>query len=143
MAFMNTVDIVGDEALIDSYLSGAITEFRANYHIFIGNYGFIYCGSLAVVDLVDCPSIGNYGFNACSALKQLILRGSEMTALLHTNCLSQTPIKTGAGYIYVPAALLAGYQAATNWSTYAAQFRALEDYTVDGTIMGDLDETKI
>ena len=34
-------------------------------------------------------------------------------------------------------------QAATNWSTYAAQFRALEDYTVDGTTTGELDETKI
>lgn len=35
------------------------------------------------------------------------------------------------------------YKADTNWSTYAAQFRALEDYTVDGTITGELDESKI
>lgn len=45
--------------------------------------------------------------------------------------------------IYVPAALIDSYKAATNWSAYANQFRALEDYTVDGTITGELDESKI
>jgi hypothetical protein len=35
------------------------------------------------------------------------------------------------------------YKAATNWSTYAGRIRALEDYTVDGTITGELDESKI
>ena len=35
------------------------------------------------------------------------------------------------------------YRNGTNWSTYAAQFRALEDYTVDGTITGELDPNKI
>lgn len=40
-------------------------------------------------------------------------------------------------------ALVDSYKAATNWSTYATQFRALEDYTVDGTITGELDSTKI
>jgi hypothetical protein len=47
------------------------------------------------------------------------------------------------GYIYVPRALVDTYKVATNWVTYADQFRALEDYTVDGTITGELDESKI
>lgn len=50
---------------------------------------------------------------------------------------------SGTGYIYVPRALVDTYKAATNWSTIADQFRALEDYTVDGTITGELDESKI
>lgn len=54
-----------------------------------------------------------------------------------------TPIANGTGYIYVPSALIEQYKVAENWSTYASQFRALEDYTVDGTITGELDETKI
>ena len=41
------------------------------------------------------------------------------------------------------AALVDSYKAATNWSTYADQIRALEDYTVDGTTTGALDETKV
>ena len=50
---------------------------------------------------------------------------------------------SGAGYIYVPRALVDSYKAATNWSNYAGKIRALEDYTVDGTVNGELDETKI
>ena len=59
-----------------------------------------------------------------------------------TSAFDSTPIKSGNGYIYVPFALIEQYKAATNWSTYAAQFRALEDYTVDGTITGGLDPAK-
>lgn len=32
------------------------------------------------------------------------------------------------GYIYVPAALIDEYKTATNWATFADQFRAIEDY---------------
>ena len=53
------------------------------------------------------------------------------------------PIMKGEGYIYVPRALVDSYKVATNWSSWATQFRALEDYTVDGTTTGELDETKI
>ena len=60
-----------------------------------------------------------------------------------TVTLKNTPIASGTGYIYVPAALVDSYKAATNWSNFAAQFRALEDYTVDGTTTGALDPTKI
>lgn len=48
------------------------------------------------------------------------------------------------GYIYIPRALVGDiYKYAANWSVFAAQFRSLEDYTVDGTITGELDESKI
>jgi hypothetical protein len=45
-----------------------------------------------------------------------------------TNIFASTPIASGTGYIYVPAALVDSYKGATNWSTYAAQIRAIEDY---------------
>lgn len=50
---------------------------------------------------------------------------------------------SGTGYIYVPAASVDVYKNVGGWKAYAAQFRALEDYTVDGTITGELDESKI
>ena len=46
-------------------------------------------------------------------------------------------------YIYVPSALIDSYKAATNWTTFSTQFRALENYTLDGTINGLLDPSKI
>jgi hypothetical protein len=44
-------------------------------------------------------------------------------------------------YIYVPSNLVSNYS--NQWKDTGAQFRALEDYTVDGTITGELDPAKI
>ena len=89
-------------------------------------------------------SIANYAFHKCLAMSALILRNTDgICSLIKANAFDSTPITSGTGYIYVPSALIEQYKAATNWSTYASQFRALEDYTVDGTVTGALDETKI
>lgn len=229
--FINTIDVLGDDAVIDSIIDRSITEFKDNVITKIGSRAFSDCAALETVDLpnvtslgaqafwacssltsVDCPnitstseqvffhctavtkvnlpnltsagmslfygctalpslslpsltntnghlcyectslklidlpklsSIGTNEFAKCNALVALILRGGTICALLSSGALNNTPIASGTGYIYVPSALLDSYKAATNWSTYAAQFRALEDYTVDGTVTGELDETKI
>ena len=51
-----------------------------------------------------------------------------MATLGNTNAFSNTPIKSGNGYIYVPAALVDSYKADSKWSTYANQIRAIEEY---------------
>ena len=77
-------------------------------------------------------------------LKTLILPNPEKTVTLSGwGWFGGTPIASGTGYIYVPSTLVETYKTATNWSTFANQFRALEDYTVDGTTTGELDESKI
>lgn len=64
-----------------------------------------------------------------SALDTLILRRSEKITYLNSkNAFAGTPIAKGTGYIYVPAALIDEYKTATNWVTFASQFRAIEDY---------------
>ena len=108
----------------------------------IGSYAFYSCRSLTTADFPVVTSIGTYAFNSCRVLKSLLLRGNNVCTLSSTNAFNSTPIKSGTGYIYVPSALIEQYKAATNWSTYSAQFRALEDYTVDGTITGELDPAK-
>lgn len=111
--------------------------------------GFADCYALEKISLPSAMHLYTSSFKNCSALVALILPGDILCGLMATNVFSGTPIGDGTGYIYVPAALLSDtdatmdYRQATNWSTYAAQFRALEDYTVDGTTTGELDETKI
>ncbi len=109
----------------------------------IASYAFNYCSKLTTVDLPLVTTIGNNAFSGCSELKTLILRSSGICKLSVANSFNSTLIANGTGYIYVPSALIESYKTAANWSTYAAQFRALEDYTVDGTATGALDETKI
>lgn len=128
-------------------------------------YAFVYCTKLPKLVLPSAEELGVYCFQSCSklawvdltaarnlpsniftntAISTLILRRTDqITTNGSTAVFNNTPMSRGEGWIYVPRALLADYQAASNWTTYADQFRALEDYTVDGTTTGDLDESKI
>lgn len=96
------------------------------------------------VQIVDtsAASFGQKVFQKCASLTALILRGSTIPTC-GMWCFDESAIALGTCYIYVPSAMLEAYKAATNWSAYGDQFRALEDYTVDGTVTGDLDETKM
>lgn len=111
----------------------------------IGSGAFYQCNVLTTADFPKLESIGDTTFQRCPKLTALILRNTVAvcTPWTWTDALTGTPIASGTGYIYVPAALLADYQADAKWSTYSAQFRALESYTVDGTVTGELDEAKV
>ena len=130
----------------------------------IGDYAFYYCRFMTELHAPLVQKIGDYAFNACSSLKRfdlpvvtslstrslsytnlniLIMRIEQLVILGNSNALTSTPIASGTGYIYVPKSLVDSYKTATNWSVYADQFRTLEDYTIDGTITGELDESKI
>lgn len=207
--FINTIDALGDDVVIDSFINKTITEFKDNVLTTLNTSVFWYCYKLTTVDLPSvthaytnvfgyrcnsltsvnlpelktmgiqmfygCPilpsivlpkveSMSGRAFNCpvltsidtsklksfssnpynCKSLTRLILRNTETVCSINSATIfDATPIGTGTGYIYVPRALVDSYKAATNWSTYADQFRALEDYTVDGTTTGELDETKI
>ena len=87
---------------------------------------------------------GTYIFSSCSIFDTLILRGSNVWALQNVNSFNGSKFASGqsGGTLYVPFALIASYQAATNWSTilgYANnQIKAIEGSIyetayVDGT----------
>ena len=90
---------------------------------------FQNCTSLSRIDLPVVTSIDWGAFNACGALATVILRNTETACTLgNTTVFNSTMINSGTGYVYVPRALVDSYKAATNWSAYAAQIRAIEDY---------------
>lgn len=95
---------------------------------YISSYSFRDCTSLARLDLHKATNIGTYAFYGCTKLETLILRMDAVPTLGGTNTFTNTKIAKATGYIYVPAALVDSYKAASNWSTYAEQFRAIEDY---------------
>lgn len=145
--FINTIDLLGDDVVFGSRIDGSITEFKDNILTQLGEYSFYNCPELATVDVPNVTVIGTNAFTWCKKLNTLVLRSNTLCTL--TKDMAQTGIANKTGYIYVPRALLGDddstkdYRRATNWSTVASQFRALEDYTVDGTTTGELDETKI
>lgn len=72
-------------------------------------------------------SIGSGTFLDCQSLKTLILRGKRVVSLVDTSLIS-SPIANDKGYIFVPREYIDSYKVATNWITFANQFRAVEDY---------------
>ena len=108
----------------------------------VGYFSFYECEKLKEADFPCVTSVSTYAFKGCIALKTLILRSGTLATLSGVNALGDTPIEKGKGCIYVPSALIDSYKSATNWTTYANQFRVLEDYTVDGTVTGEVDTTR-
>lgn len=110
---------------------------------------FANCSVLQVFDFggnddSEIPAeINDYVFFGCGRLKAFISRHNLSCVLYSDGAFEATPIASGTGYIYVPRSLVDAYKTADQWSTYASQFRALEDYTVDGTTTGELDPSKI
>ena len=118
--------------------------------IAIGDYGFTYCTSLeelvlptvkniAAFAFQNCTRLTKVDFSAVNSLQSNVFTNTNLTTLIlrkvddittnnSTAVFNNTPISKGAGYIYVPAALVEQYKVATNWKTYAAQIRAIEDY---------------
>lgn len=119
-----------------------LTSFYAPYVLNIGTNTFNNCSRLKTLDFLGLQSIGNLSFAYTSSLTAFILRGAIVCTLGSASEFYGSAIKT-KGYIYVQAVLIDTYKNATNWSALADRFRALEDYTVDGTVTGALDESKI
>lgn len=90
---------------------------------------FGYGEELVSADLSKASGLYSGAFHDCPKLVTVILRKVDgICTLGSTDIFKNTPIESGTGYIYVPAALVDQYKAATNWTTYANQIRAIEDY---------------
>lgn len=105
----------------------AITEINTNKVTTLGSEAFSST-SLTKADLPNVVNVGSWAFEYDSKLETVILRANKVCSISNTNVFNGTPIKDGKGYIYVPQALIEQYKVATNWVTFAAQFRAIEDY---------------
>lgn len=89
---------------------------------------FTGCSNLEKIDFDVLEEMKDADFDRCSALTAVIIRSPAVCTMSGSNAFKSTPIASGTGYIYVPAALVDSYKAATNWSVYADQIRAIEDY---------------
>lgn len=131
-----------ERTLSGVYANDSVTE--------IGTCAFYGCNNLTTLDFTAVTNIGDRAFNMCTNFATLILRNTnQIVTLQAAQAFASTALALNRGYIYVPRAFLSDddetmdYRRATNWTPRAPIFRALEDYTVDGTTTGELDPTKI
>lgn len=80
--------------------------------------GFAGATKLTAIDLA-IKALAVNALYGCAALSTLILRSTTVVNLQNVNAFSNTPFASNGsgGTLYVPQALIADYQAATNWST--------------------------
>lgn len=128
MSFVNTVDLIGDEALTAKIIERTITEIVDNNITKTAANAFRYCDSLILADFTALTEIGSASFAYCSGLSAFILRSESVVPLTYGAVFMWSSIERGNGYIYVPSALVDSYKSATNWSNFAGKIRAIEDY---------------
>ena len=130
-------------AVIEAYAfntSKNIIEAKFDNATSTGNRAFVANERLKKVILPSMKSIEGLTFYQCYSLTALILASETVCTLKNTNAFQDShhilgttnstwnPNGNKDGYIYVPSSLVESYKTATNWSTYASQIRAIEDY---------------
>lgn len=145
-AIVGTMQAGGGDAggsSIDEFLSHGIegayvndTLVSARMYAFAGNE-YMTSADFAKLEYMDMNAFG-----CCYELKALFLRVTTGICFMGDICQGvffDTAIYEGRGCIFVPRALMDAYKSDTLWEAFADYFRALEDFTVDGTVTGAID----
>lgn len=122
--------------IIQKSLSGIYKNDTVTY---IGQYVFLGCYELVGADFAAVEYMEGGAFQECESLKALVLRSTNQVCMQTLTNLEGTPISNGAGFVYVPSALIEDYENHDRWLNTGVQFRAIEDYTLDGTVTGEMD----
>ena len=111
----------------------SLTEFVSgeSFNSRVDSSTFEGCTSLTKADFkhINIQGFGGYSL-ACANLVTLIIRNTDAVPPTDSTIFGNktTKMNKGEGYIYVPASMVDAYKAATNWSSFADQIRAIEDY---------------
>ena len=111
--------------------SGLVRAVLPNL-ITLGGSDFRESSNLEMVELgAGLTSSMSWTFYQCKKLATLIMRATTPPTA-DANTFSGT--KLSSGVIFVPAASIPSYAAATNWSTYASRLAPLEDHEDGGWV---------
>lgn len=106
------------------------------------------CFNLTRADFPKLSKMSNYVFSETN-LTVLILRNDSKVCTftgVDSKTFGETPLAAGKGVVLVPAALATTYPTYSTWdrlATAGSKFLPLEQYTVDGTLTGDIDWAKV
>ena len=140
------VTYIGDSAFYECHnLTSCTIGSGVTY---ISDWAFYYCSGLTSITIPNSVTrIYGCAFYKCSSLTRVIIPSAissidaqafySCSSLTSVTCLAatpptlglipfnNTPIASGTGYIYVPAASVSAYQSASGWSDYASRITAI------------------
>ena len=107
--------------------SNFVSELNLSKCIYIGNYAFTRCYSLATVNVPICKNISSNAFSGCSSLNSLTLCTDVYWTIPYNNdILSNTPIMSGTGSIYVRSDTYSAWITSKGWSSLSNRFVSVE-----------------
>lgn len=109
--FINTIDVLGDDAVIDSIISGTIEEFVDDAITTVGNYALYSCSELKTLDLPNATHINQYAVQKCPKIENINL--PNVTSL-GRECLCYTATTGVVSKVVFPSV--------TSASSYVGQF---------------------
>ena len=71
--FVNTADVIGDDALSDQILTRTVTEFKSDGVKKIGKYALARCKLLTTIDCPNVETVAEYAFDECTAIANVNL----------------------------------------------------------------------
>lgn len=89
--FINTIDVLGDDVVMDSIIQRTITEFKDDVITHVGSNAFYECTALETVDLPNVTVIGSESFFRCSSLTSINI---PRATFLGSRCIGATGIKS-------------------------------------------------
>ncbi len=147
------IEILGDPSgSLDEYFSGSLKRIVIKAQSAdVPESFFAVCEGLEYVDFASEKAPTAFRtecFIDCYNLDTIVIRGSDVIPSIGDATFSATPFDVGVGYLYVPRTMYQSYEEdrGEGWINYRPAnmtIRILEDYTVDGTIWGELDPAKI
>lgn len=112
-----------------AFMNSAATEIRLPNVETIGATTFSNSSKLSKCVLSDkLSSIPKEVFYGTKSLVTIVLPYNGVVSLTNTGIFTNSAVASGTGYVYVPSAQVEAYKTDANWSTYANQIRAIEDY---------------
>ena len=129
---MENINIISDGAF--KVCKSLVGRFSFPSIVKVGYSAFQNCTGITAIEFGssqkddNTAAVRNTVFSECTALQTVIFRATTLLSMQNVSAFANTPIASGTGYIYVPSVLVDSYKAATNWTTYANQIRAIEDY---------------
>ena len=93
----------------------------------IGEYAFNSCNSLTSVTIgAGCTTLGTHPFNWCNVMTSLTIKATTPPTVPSNFRLTYAS-NDSTIQIYVPAASVDAYKAATGWSRYSSQINAITE----------------
>ena len=133
----NSVTTIGFSAFRETALTNIVIPDSVTA---IGTNVFATCQNLLTAEIGSgITTIGNYAFSMCGNVKSVTIHATTPPTLEGTSVFDMNNCP-----IYVPAASVEAYKAATNWSEYASRIQAIPFFlTATYNIVDTVNPTKL